>query len=92
MVLSGGRLMPHDYDLGEVWTWKPAGEKPWIVRIFTKGRVWDDKGESTAGEDSGSEVHQHDSHAASSIEKQPATPSSRYSPAGRSPPFRGSHY
>lgn len=39
---SRGTVAPKDYEQKEYWTWKPAGEKPWIVRIFSKTRVWDD--------------------------------------------------
>ncbi|KAK0720374.1 permease family-domain-containing protein [Lasiosphaeris hirsuta] len=40
--LSGGSIMPKEYEQKEYWTWKPAGEKPWILRLFSKGRRWDD--------------------------------------------------
>ena len=43
MKLSRGSIMPDDYDLKEYWTLMPAGEKPWAIRIFTKGRFWEDK-------------------------------------------------
>jgi len=39
---SRGAIAPQDYEQKEYWTWRPAGEKPWIIRIFTKSRVWDD--------------------------------------------------
>jgi AGZA family xanthine/uracil permease-like MFS transporter len=38
--------MTQHYDNREYWTWRPAGDKPWIVRLFTKGRKWEDKRES----------------------------------------------
>lgn len=43
MFLSRGAYEPKDYHRREYWTWKPAGEKPWIFRVFTKGRVWEDE-------------------------------------------------
>lgn len=43
MFLSGGAYEPKDYHRREYWTWKPAGEKPWIFRMFTKGRFWEDE-------------------------------------------------
>lgn len=43
MTLSRGGLEPKDYQYKEYWTWKPAGEKPWIVRVFSKGRFWEDE-------------------------------------------------
>lgn len=43
MTLSRGGLEPKDYQYKEYWTWKPAGEKPWIVRVFTKGKFWEDE-------------------------------------------------
>ncbi len=44
MKLTGERVVPNDYELKEYWTWKPAGEKPWIIRVFSRGRIWEDKG------------------------------------------------
>ncbi|KAK3940785.1 permease family-domain-containing protein [Diplogelasinospora grovesii] len=43
MKVSGDSVVPMSYDQKEYWTWRPAGEKPWVVRLFTKGRFWDDK-------------------------------------------------
>lgn len=43
MFLSRGEYEPKDYHKREYWTWKPAGEKPWIFRVFTKGRFWEDE-------------------------------------------------
>lgn len=43
MFLSRGAYEPKDYHRREYWTWKPAGEKPWLFRVFTKGRVWEDE-------------------------------------------------
>lgn len=43
MFLSRGTYEPKDYHRREYWTWKPAGEKPWIFRMFTKGRFWEDE-------------------------------------------------
>lgn len=41
--VSGGRIEPREYDLKEYWTWRPAGEKPWVVRAFTKGNMWENR-------------------------------------------------
>ncbi|KAI3398659.1 hypothetical protein diail_8846 [Diaporthe ilicicola] len=43
MTLSRGGLEPKDYQYKEYWTWKPAGEKPWIVRVFSKRKFWEDE-------------------------------------------------
>lgn len=43
MFLSRSAYEPKDYHRREYWTWKPAGEKPWIFRVFTKGRFWEDE-------------------------------------------------
>ncbi|KAJ4414387.1 hypothetical protein N0V82_007948 [Gnomoniopsis sp. IMI 355080] len=43
MFLSRGAYEPKDYHRRDYWTWKPAGEKPWIFRVFTKGRFWEDE-------------------------------------------------
>lgn len=43
MAISRGALEPKDYQFRDYWTWKPAGEKPWIVRVFSKGKVWEDE-------------------------------------------------
>ncbi|CAN8095182.1 unnamed protein product [Discula destructiva] len=43
MILSRGAYEPKDYHRREYWTWKPAGEKPWIFRVFTKTRFWEDE-------------------------------------------------
>ncbi|PSR97166.1 inner membrane protein yieG [Coniella lustricola] len=43
MWLSRGTHEPRDYHRREYWTWKPAGEKPWIFRMFSKGRIWEDE-------------------------------------------------
>lgn len=45
MKLSGDAIVPTEYELKEYWTWKPAGKKPWIIRVFTKNRFWDDNRE-----------------------------------------------
>lgn len=47
-IISRGALRPRDHDLKEYWTWKPAGEKPWVVRAFFSsgggsGRFWGDE-------------------------------------------------
>ncbi|KAK1760923.1 putative inner membrane protein [Echria macrotheca] len=62
---SGGNIVPTDYDQKEYWTWKPPGDVPWIIRLFTGRRGWEDKEglkESPGfplpeGEDSGSSIH-----------------------------------
>jgi len=46
IFVSGGRIEPREYDLKEYWTWRPAGEKPWLIRTFTKGRVWENRRKS----------------------------------------------
>lgn len=40
IFISRGELEPKDYGLKEYWTWRPAGRKPWLVRLFTKGQYW----------------------------------------------------
>lgn len=43
IFISGGRIEPREYDLKEYWTWRPSGEKPWLIRQFTKDRFWEDQ-------------------------------------------------
>ncbi|KAH8888792.1 hypothetical protein GQ53DRAFT_783495 [Thozetella sp. PMI_491] len=43
MKVTGERIVPKDYELKEYWTWKPAGEKPWIIRVFSKTRIWEER-------------------------------------------------
>ncbi|KAG8159592.1 hypothetical protein KVR01_010229 [Diaporthe batatas] len=61
MTLSRGGLEPKDYQYKEYWTWKPAGEKPWIVRVFSKGKFWEDErkrqGRDGAGVDGAAKHH-----------------------------------
>lgn len=52
MFLSRGAYEPKDYHRREYWTWKPAGEKPWIFRVFTKGKFWEDERRKRGSEDS----------------------------------------
>lgn len=59
MTLSRGGLEPKDYQYKEYWTWKPAGEKPWIVRVFSKRKFWEDERKrQSRSEDEGSTKHQ----------------------------------
>lgn len=74
MTLSRGGLEPKDYQYKEYWTWKPAGEKPWIVRVFSKGRFWEDERRrreqqqrSGGGGDDGAKQH-HDEFAMSEVD------------------------
>ncbi|KJR80423.1 MFS transporter, AGZA family, xanthine/uracil permease [Sporothrix schenckii 1099-18] len=43
MRATGGTVEPREYDLKEYWTWKPAGMKPAVFRLFTRDRYWGDK-------------------------------------------------
>jgi AGZA family xanthine/uracil permease-like MFS transporter len=56
MFFSRGTIRPRDYDLKEYWTWKPAGEKPLIIRFFSRKGVWEGRRGSNVnlGEDSAS--------------------------------------
>ncbi|KAK3327979.1 hypothetical protein B0T19DRAFT_179314 [Cercophora scortea] len=73
--LSGETITPKDYEQKEYWTWKPPGEKPWIIRVFSKSRFWasgrDESQEPrfplTEGEDNGSSEHGR-SRIASTVE------------------------
>lgn len=67
MTLSRGGLEPKDYQYKEYWTWKPAGEKPWIVRVFSKGKFWEDerKRQQRAGADA---AKHHDEFAMSEVD------------------------
>lgn len=69
MTLSRGGLEPKDYQYKEYWTWKPAGEKPWIVRVFSKGRFWEDerKRQQRCAGDDGVKQH-HDEFAMSEVD------------------------
>ncbi|KAJ0117706.1 inner membrane protein yieg [Diaporthe amygdali] len=67
MTLSRGSLEPKDYQYKEYWTWKPAGEKPWIVRVFSKGKFWEDeRRRQHRAEDEGAK--HHDEFAMSEID------------------------
>lgn len=67
MVVSRGALEPKDYQFREYWTWKPAGEKPWIVRVFSKGKIWEDerKKRRRSGQES---IKHHDEFAMSEMD------------------------
>ncbi|CAK7222044.1 hypothetical protein SEUCBS140593_004768, partial [Sporothrix eucalyptigena] len=41
--VTGGAIEPREYDLKEYWTWKPAGKKPAVFRLFTRDSYWGDK-------------------------------------------------
>lgn len=74
MFLSRGRILPAEHDLKEYWTCTPAGEKPWFIRTFTKGRFWTDdrrrsKDEMELNEISGSAHNSHVGSATSNEEK-----------------------
>jgi AGZA family xanthine/uracil permease-like MFS transporter len=43
MWISRGSLRPKDYDNKEYWTWRPAGEKPLMIRLFSRRSRWEDK-------------------------------------------------
>lgn len=45
MWISRGSLVPKDYEQKEYWTWKPAGEKPLLLRLFSRRRRWGDSPE-----------------------------------------------
>ncbi|KAK4104809.1 hypothetical protein N658DRAFT_542115 [Parathielavia hyrcaniae] len=38
--ISGERMVPEQYDLKEYWSWRPPGEKPWIVRAVFSFIYW----------------------------------------------------
>jgi len=59
MWVSRGSLVPKDYDQKEYWTWKPAGEKPVILRIFSRRRRW---GDGQEGDDLDHTVISKDAH------------------------------
>lgn len=40
MWISRGYFTPKDYDQKEYWTWKPAGEKPILLRLFSRRQRW----------------------------------------------------
>lgn len=37
-LVSGGHIMPADYDHAEYWTWKPSGTLPWFMRMVSDPR------------------------------------------------------
>lgn len=67
MAVSRGALEPKDYQYREYWTWKPAGEKPWIVRVFSKGKFWEDerKRRRRSGQES---IKDHDEFTMSEVD------------------------
>lgn len=38
--ISGDRITPENYHLKECWTWRPPGEKPWLVRAVLRFVYW----------------------------------------------------
>lgn len=38
--LSGGAILPTDYEQKEYWTWKPEGEESWFRKLISLGRQW----------------------------------------------------
>lgn len=68
MTLSRGGLEPKDYQYKEYWTWKPAGEKPWIVRVFTKGKFWEDERRRQQRGGNDGAKHHHDEFALSEVD------------------------
>ncbi|KAK5656166.1 hypothetical protein OQA88_4926 [Cercophora sp. LCS_1] len=38
--LSGGAVLPTDYDQKEYWTWKPESNENWLLKLFSLGRRW----------------------------------------------------
>ncbi|KAL8300676.1 hypothetical protein RB593_010151 [Gaeumannomyces tritici] len=70
IFVSRGELEPKDYGRKEYWTWRPAGRKPWLIRLFTKGQYWAEERlhSKRDGEEERSIQHSHRS-AASSEEK-----------------------
>ncbi len=52
MRVTGGALEPREYDLKEYWTWRPAGKKPAVFRIFARDIYRGDK-ESLHEDDDG---------------------------------------
>ena len=50
--VTGGAVEPREYDLKEYWTWKPAGKKPAVFRLFARDPYWGDK-ESLHEDDDG---------------------------------------
>ena len=72
VLISGGRLEPHEYDLKEYWTWKGPARPPWFVRAIQKrrehrGSRLDDENV----EDDESRIAVRESHRASSKNELP---------------------
>lgn len=38
--LSGETILPENYEMKQYWTWRPPGEKPWIVRAVFRLIYW----------------------------------------------------
>lgn len=38
--ISGDTIHPENYDLKEYWTWRPPGDKPWIMRMAFRFLYW----------------------------------------------------
>lgn len=68
MLLSHGAYEPKDYHRREYWTWKPAGEKPWIFRMFTKGRFWEDERRKKRRSEEENATKQHDAFELSEVD------------------------
>ncbi|KAB5551006.1 permease family-domain-containing protein [Coniochaeta sp. 2T2.1] len=63
MWVSRGALVPKDYDQKEYWTWKPAGEKPILLRLFSRHQRWGGDGsDSDSNSQDGNDHHRHNRH------------------------------
>lgn len=84
MFVSGGELEPWEYNRKEYWTWKPAGRKPWLFRVFTKGQYWAE--ERLHLKKDGSDVRSIQRQSATESEEKPLE--DRFSAASVSMPPR----
>jgi hypothetical protein len=50
--ISGGKIVPSDYDDGEYWSWKGRkGRLPWFIRYARQGVFWNHKQPRQDGKD-----------------------------------------
>jgi AGZA family xanthine/uracil permease-like MFS transporter len=38
--LSGETIVPENYEMKQYWSWRPPGERPWIVRAVFRLIYW----------------------------------------------------
>lgn len=53
VTISGGSITPEKWEAREFWTWKPAGRKPLLFRLFSKHQEWKEHKKNAAARKNG---------------------------------------